>query len=262
MKTANQFLSSFLPEVSQSLSGQGRFVCAYLAELPFDIFDDSRKNSLNTLARLTFNLKEKKAWYSSASEKYRVNRFSGRLVAKDAVRFYLQEYYNIKISPADITIDNDPSGKPEVSGFWPDKLSGAIKLSLAHKKGTAVALVGESKTATGIGIDIELIQPFREYFLEGAFIEKERRLVAGLGNQSEEWLVRMWCAKEAAGKALGTGIVDSPKEITVVALDVDREIIKVELSGGRLRQFQQFSGKKFRVVTFRKGKMAIAVTAL
>ena len=262
MNMANHFLSSFLPEVSQSLSGTGSFVCAYLPGLPFDIFDDSHKICLNTLVHSIFNLKEKEAWYLSGSEKYRVHRLLGRLVAKDAVRFYLKEHYNIKISPVDITVDNDQSGKPEVSGPWPDKLSGAIKLSLAHKKGAAVALAGESQTATGIGIDIEPIQPLRECFLEGAFTEKERRLAAGLGNQAEEWLVRMWCAKEATGKALGTGIVDSPKEIVVAELDADSERISVELSGGRLQQFHQFSGKKLGVATFRKGKMAIAVTTI
>ena len=184
------------------------------------------------------------------------------MVAKDAVRFYLKEHYNIQISPVDITVDNNQNGKPEVSGLWPDKLSGAIKLSLAHKEGVAIALAGESQMVTGIGIDIEPIRPLREYFLEGAFTEKERRLAAGFGNQAEEWLVRMWCAKEATGKALGTGIVDSPKEIMVVGLDVDSERINVELSGGRLQQLHQFSGKKLRVATFRKEKMAIAVTTL
>ncbi|MFA5394216.1 MAG: 4'-phosphopantetheinyl transferase superfamily protein [Candidatus Ratteibacteria bacterium] len=262
MKTANQFLSSFLPEVSRSLSSEGSFVCAYLAELPFDIFDDSHKICLNTLVNSIFNLNEKEAWYSSGSKKYRVHRILGRLVAKDAVRFYLKEHYDIKISPVDILIDNDQSGKPEVSVIWPNKLPGAIKLSLAHKEGVAVALAGESQTATGVGIDIEPVRPLRKYFLEGAFTEKEFRLAAGLDKQAEEWLVRMWCAKEAIGKALGTGIVYSPKEIVVVGLDTDSKRIDVELSGGRLQQFHQFSGKKLSVVTFRKEKMAIAVTAI
>lgn len=262
MKTANQFLSSFLPEVSKSLSGEGSFVCAYLAELPFDIFADSHKICLNARLHSIFNLKERKTWSSSSSEKYRINRLLGRLAAKDAVRFYLKEHYNINIPPVDIIIDNDQSGKPVVSILWPDKLAGVIKLSLAHKKGIAIALAGESRAETGIGIDIEPIRPLREYFLEGAFTEKERRLTAGFGNRTEEWLVRMWCAKEATGKALGTGIADSPKEIVVVELDADSEKINVELSGGRLQQFHQFFGKKLSVATFRKEKMAIAATAL
>lgn len=261
---ANQFLSSFLPEVYQCLSDEGKFVCAYLAGLPFDIFDGSQKICLNTLVHLILNRQEREIWYSMAgSETYRVHRLLGRLVAKDATRFYLKERYDIKVCPVDITIDNDQSGKPEALGPWVStRLSGTIKLSLAHKEGAAIALIGESHKTTGIGIDIEPVRPLREYFLEGAFTEKERRLTDRFDKFAEEWLVRMWCAKEATGKALGTGIVNSPKEVVVVELDVDNERINVELSGGRLQQFHQFSGKKLSVATFRKEEMAIAAVVL
>ena len=46
----------------------------------------------------------------------------------------------------------------------------------------------------------------------------------------DEWLLRCWCAKEAAGKAAGSGLAAAP---TVAA--IDGEEVAVDVDGRRLR---------------------------
>jgi phosphopantetheinyl transferase len=65
-------------------------------------------------------------------------------------------------------------------------------------------------------------------FAEAALSAGERgRLPA---EAADEWLLRCWCAKEAAGKALGSGLASAA---AVTAVDVDRG--DVELAAGDCR---------------------------
>jgi phosphopantetheinyl transferase len=50
----------------------------------------------------------------------------------------------------------------------------------------------------------------------------------------EQWLLRCWCAKEAAGKAAGTGLSHGPERPRVVAIEPERELVAVELGGARI----------------------------
>jgi phosphopantetheinyl transferase len=44
-------------------------------------------------------------------------------------------------------------------------------------------------------------------------------------------VLRCWCAKEAAGKAVGSGLVPPP---AVIAVDADRGVVALEVGGRRL----------------------------
>jgi phosphopantetheine--protein transferase-like protein len=104
------------------------------------------------------------------------------------------------IWPVEIEVSNAPSGKPIVAG---------MHVSVAHKDDRAVALVDHQRE---VGIDLERIEPRSASFLKIAFTLAEMALAAG----RDEWYARMWAAKEAVAKALGTGMTD-PKKFEVHA---------------------------------------------
>jgi phosphopantetheinyl transferase len=74
-----------------------------------------------------------------------------------------------------------------------------------------------------VGVDVEHLGRFKNAdLIEGSLAARERALLRGLAGQDlTEKVVRMWCAKEAAAKYLGTGLKGRPEEFEVSFLDND-----------------------------------------
>jgi phosphopantetheinyl transferase len=89
-------------------------------------------------------------------------------------------------------------------------------VSVAHKDDVAVAMVGVGRD---VGIDVERVEP-RSANLGGvAFTDRE--LALGGGFPRDEWIVRLWTAKEAVAKQRRTGMTD-PRRLEVTAVAGDR----------------------------------------
>lgn len=122
----------------------------------------------------------------------------GRIAIKDAVRMHRWKTAQHDLWPVEVVVSNAESGKPLVAG---------VHVSVAHKDDRAVAIVD---TEREVGIDLERIEPRTKTFLDIAFTPAE--LV--IANGSDEMYARIWAAKEAVAKALGTGMTD-PKKFEV-----------------------------------------------
>jgi len=51
-------------------------------------------------------------------------------------------------------------------------------------------------------------------------------------SRRSEWVFRLWCAKEAVGKALGSGVPLDPGQLAVSQVDVGRGRVGVRPPGG------------------------------
>jgi len=118
-----------------------------------------------------------------------------------------------------VTIDNEASGRPVVI----TPAGRDVRVSIAHKDGIAVAMAREGQE---VGIDVERVQAREESFALTAFTESELRLVDG-EPRDEAW-TRLWCAKEAAAKAAGTGLGGAPTRFPVL----DRAGSRLLVGGG------------------------------
>jgi phosphopantetheinyl transferase len=135
----------------------------------------------------------------------------GRIAIKDACRLHLWKAGEGPMFPVEVAVDNEPSGKPiaTVRGR-------RLHVSVAHKDDLAVAIVSDD---TDVGIDLERIAPRAETFDAVAFTPAE--LALGTAFARDEWQTRLWAAKEAVGKARGTGLSD-PRRVVVRAVDGER----------------------------------------
>ena len=173
----------------------------------------------------------------------------------------MKQHRSLDLCAADISIENDEYGKPVANGVWSKEFPDVPCISVAHSNGVAVAIAGEKTDGSGIGIDVERVRLLDEDFLQAAFSVDERQLLSSLGESSiAEWAVRLWCAKEAVGKALGRGIAGSPRNLLVKELDPVAETICLELSGELLRQFPLLTEKLVKAHTLRKGDVVIATS--
>jgi acyl transferase domain-containing protein/phosphopantetheinyl transferase len=134
----------------------------------------------------------------------------GRIAIKDAARQHLWARGAGPMWPVEIEVDSEPNGRPVVVGR-PE-----LHVSVAHDDDVAVAIVSDRGA---VGIDVEKIAPRADGFSDIAFHAHE--LALGGDRDRDEWMTRLWCAKEAVGKARGTGVTD-PKKLQVRAANGDR----------------------------------------
>jgi phosphopantetheinyl transferase len=140
----------------------------------------------------------------------------GRIAAKDAVRSYLFEDGYGQIYPLEITIEHDANGKPVVMS----NTGRDMRVSVSHTEGMAAAIAAEGIDR---GIDIERIAPRSERFADIAFTADELGRLPE--SNRDEWLTRLWCAKEAAGKARGTGLQGTPRTLPLDEIKGTRMLV-------------------------------------
>lgn len=152
----------------------------------------------------------------------------GRIAAKDAARAWLWQHGGGPLWPAEFRVGNDPSGRPWICRH-PSRGSERLSVSLAHTTGMGVAIVRPAGAAS-IGIDVEsveAVQSAADAVEAMAFSEDELELLRGLSpagpagrsGLNPVWTTRFWTAKEAVGKALGTGLAGRPSAFEVRAVD-------------------------------------------
>jgi len=169
--------------------------------------------TIDFLARRFLSTSEIAAAGGMTSVMKRHDWLFGRVAAKDAVRARLFARGTPSLYPAEIAIESDDNGRPRVRGPW----SADLRVSIAHKDGIGVAIVAEGRDP---GIDIEKVESRGDGFAELAFTEEElARLPAG---DADGWRTRLWAAKEAAGKAAGTGMAGDPRKLAMSARDGER----------------------------------------
>ncbi|MGD8308127.1 MAG: beta-ketoacyl synthase N-terminal-like domain-containing protein, partial [Chromatiales bacterium] len=137
----------------------------------------------------------------------------GRIALKDAVRQWLWDRGHGNLYQIEIAVDHDAAGRPQVSGPFGEDL----RVSVSHKQGMAVAMVAEGED---VGIDLERIEPRDEAFVRTAFVDTELALLPAA--ERDEWLTRLWVAKEAVGKLRGTGLGGRPRDLVLTEIDGER----------------------------------------
>jgi phosphopantetheine--protein transferase-like protein len=234
------------------------FRCYRLDGLPDALFETEETVWPRAWARLILSREERDAWFRMIGPALRRKEWLlGRLAAKDAVRSFVKERYEIDLCPADIEIVADANGRPTVKADPLEKIGCQLLLSISHSGGGAVAIVGASDTHHGVGIDIEFRGQRGKDLEEYALTPQERHLLAtNVPSNKEEWLLRFWCAKEAVAKALGEGLQGSPLNFVVQTLEAETGRVNVRLTGELSRKrpelaetiFHAFTGSELSLV--------------
>ncbi|MEA2173114.1 MAG: hypothetical protein QOD00_706 [Blastocatellia bacterium] len=227
------------------------FSCCLLDELSHEFLEAHGKIWQRTLAHLVLNRRERETWRNLKGPLKRRNEWLlGRAAAKDAVRSFLKSRHKIELCPADIEIAQDEHGQPFVAGNWTKNLERLPALSIAHTDGVAVALAGDDGRCGGIGIDIERVAVTREDLAAFAFTQAERGLLSSLKDGArEEWMMRLWCAKEATSKAVGRGLITGPMGMEVLSLDAGTGKVSLVTAGELARELPDLAGRELTAYT-------------
>ena len=226
--------------------------CCRLDRFPPGFLETSFGVWLKMLALLSLGPRERETWAGmKAVDKRRIDWLLGRCCAKDAVRTLVRRHCGVALYPADIEIIPDAQGSPRVEGAWTKKLGVQPVVSISHSGGSAVALAA-LKADHLVGIDIEAVNPARDGFENLAFTAQEREIVAGLpDHQRREWLVRLWCAKEAVGKALGRGLSHGLQSLEVMQVEPESGCVQLNIRNGLTEEFPHLRDRELTAYTNR-----------
>jgi phosphopantetheinyl transferase len=222
---------------------------------PKDFFTVHGSIWQRVLANLILSRSEREHWLSlTQPEPRRIEWLLGRAAAKEAVRQHLTQQHDLKLCLADIDIAPDDKGRPIVQGAWLDRISPVPTVSISHSGGMAVAIAG---SGVGLGVDIEHIGRMKAETEKVAFTPQERELLAALREaETEEWPLRLWCAKEAAAKAWGQGLYGGPLRFVARGIDQSTGIVQINVidEGG-----QDVGGATLAAFTVRQGDLIAAM---
>lgn len=224
-----------------------KFSTALFTNVPYPLFEKHHCLWLKTISGIVLCSSERRSFEQMPGTVARKAEWLfGRIAAKEAVRRHLSENYQARWSPADVQIWADHQGKPHPLGAWSDFLAANIDLAIAHTAQFVVAIVA---TNARVGVDVEETgRDITEEFARGVFTPEEIELAVNAVNAPTA-MIRLWCAKEAVSKALGTGIRFPPKELVATSLAPDTGEMTVELTGQWLESFKNFKGRPVRVST-------------
>jgi phosphopantetheinyl transferase (holo-ACP synthase) len=173
-------------------------------------------------------------------------------VAKDAVRDWMQRHAQRRYYPADIEIVEE-SGAHRVAGPAAADFRTPLCVSVSYDAPLAVA----AAAAVPIGIEVEAVGHWEGGVEEGRVRKQERALMpVSEGEERDEWLTRLWCARKAAAKAAGLDIRD-PGTSQALAIEqvAANGAITVSLASASGRQ----AGDTLSVSTTRNGDYIIAL---
>ncbi len=223
------------------------------------LFDSATAFWADLWATLILNRRERAAFTSlRGPERRRMEWLSGRTAAKDAVCAFLHKRYGWDVLPADIEIGQDERGKPFVAGPWAEQLPSLPEISISHSETVAAAVAGEE--GSGLGIDIQKIRELEPGFSAVALGPDEQQLLDSLpASLQAEWLLRIWCAKEAVAKALGVGLIEGPSSVKVVHLDTISGLVRAIPQGQLANEAPEAAGRELPAYTSREKTYITAI---
>jgi len=238
-------------------AGTRRISLSTIADFPVDILESSFGVWRKTLAFLILSPPEREEWMGmKVSVPREIQWLLGRAAAKDALRGHFHEQAGRWLAPAEIMIASDASGRPVLAGGWRTDLPGRPEISISHTDGMVVAIAASANDEGRVGVDAEKIRTPSQDLLDGAFSEADLAHLPEPARESDalrsEWVFRLWCAKEAVGKALGSGVSLDPRRFAVSGVDAARGLVAIRPEGG---------GEAV-AATFRRGQHVLAVVAL
>lgn len=238
------------------LPGHGEHMCYRMDKLS----ELGQTMVTKCLAYMTLNHAERRYYHSLHGPANRqIEWLAGRIAAKDAVRVFLQQRHNLTVYPGDIEIVTDEYGRPLVTGPWLDQIGVAPALSVSHTDGMGFAIVGPAHDAPAIGIDVQAVEARSGEFDAVAFAPEELVMLQGItGAARDKRLMRFWCAKEAASKALGRGLIEGPRSVAVESWDDATGVAGIGLRGILAAAFPQFAEKRLIAYTARSGDYVVA----
>ncbi|MBE6382473.1 MAG: 4'-phosphopantetheinyl transferase superfamily protein [Lentisphaerae bacterium] len=246
LQPASTFLSEQLSPAAVG-SPATNFSTAFICDVPYPLFESGEALWLKIMSKIVLSDRERRRIAEIKGSVARQTEWLfGRIVAKEAVRRFLRDFYQARWCDADVEIYPNREGKPVPIGEWREFLSSKFDIAIAHTSQFVVAVAAANAR---VGVDVESVaRNLSKEFAEGVFNADEIELAAQSASPSQTF-IRFWCAKEAVSKALGCGIRYPPKELFISDYHSDTGRIIAKLTGAWGDAFKNLKGRDIEVAS-------------
>ena len=142
-----------------------------------------------------------------------------RTVAKDSVRSWTERYRNRQLFPADIHLEDQPSGSFLASGFWTEEFAPPTAFTCFHE-GAALAVAGRERAevaALAVGEPVP----------DDGFLPEEAEWL-GRTSDPAEWKARAVAGKQAAARFLRPDAeADFWRSLVITKIDAAMESLEI-----------------------------------
>jgi len=211
--------------------------------LPEELCTQSGGICLRVMAQVVLAPSERDEWRAlEGSLRRRREWLFGRAALKEAVRHWVHEQTGEWLYLTDVLVGHDRNGAPFVDGEWRGVLIDAPRVSLSHNAESCLAAVAPPDQPVGVDLE-QIARVHQPELVADSFAPEERSWLEGLdGSARAERVLRLWCAKEAAAKCLGTGLQGQPDAFRIVAADSACERMLVDSDWGTVETRVQHQG--------------------
>jgi phosphopantetheinyl transferase len=180
------------------------------------IYNDTRANHHSRFSlSLRYLTASEKARYSAMKmPKQQIDHLNARIALKDGLRMLMRVDNQPYGYPILFDTVYDENGKPRITRLDGADTQSNPEISLAHKDGCGIAAIADR----AVGVDIERIEPMDKGVWELAFTDAEKALLRQF-DDTDEWAMRFWVAKEAYSKMIGHGLSGNPRRYAVDGVD-------------------------------------------
>lgn len=244
-------------ELSQ-LSNTELMECRVLKDFPDELLHSHGKLWQSCLAYLALSRREREVWQALAdSNTDRTEWLLARICGKDAVRNFLRNHHGMQLCLADIEIESDGNRPPVVNGTWTTKLDRVPRIALTHRPGIGAAVV--SADGDGCGISTKKMATSKNVINQMDLSpDEQNKIDSNFDSLNAEWLIRIWCAKEAVAKALGRDLTAGLSGLTLKHLEVQTGMLHLEISEKSEKLDTQFSRKPIIAYSWRDADLIMA----
>jgi malonyl CoA-acyl carrier protein transacylase/phosphopantetheinyl transferase (holo-ACP synthase) len=180
-----------------------------------------------------------------------------RLAGKDAVRLLWHARHGERLFPADIIIEMMENGRPFARRRGPSGPELFPTVSIARTGDVVAALAAFGPYA---GIALKNLRGGASGLVEGVFHKDERKLLDQFGPDRDEWMTRLWCAKQAIGKALNCGLTNEGGAIEAYDADPETGRVKMKLGSSLGEFFPELRSGALVAHTARDGDLVVATS--
>lgn len=173
-------------------------------------------------------------YFALEGHKARKQFLARRAAVKDVARCWVAQQTETALAHAGIFhVGHDSLGKPLVFDLTDGQTP---TVTLAHKDRVAIAAAAGGP----IGIDLESVSQDTLSLLSTFAADAEQEILQPWLETDPDavWSTRLWCAKEAASKARGTGLQGRPKRLQLTELDDFGRMVLQDIDEGDLYEVQ------------------------
>jgi malonyl CoA-acyl carrier protein transacylase/phosphopantetheinyl transferase (holo-ACP synthase) len=180
-----------------------------------------------------------------------------RLAAKDAVRVLWHDRHNERLFPADIIVDMQENGNASARPRGPAGPEPFPTLSTARTDDIVVAFAAFRPHA---GIALEHLKGGRPGLTDSIFRTSERALLDQFGADRDEWMARLWCAKQAMGKALNCATPGGLQAMEICGAEPQSGRVKIKLHAPLSESLPEGRSGALVAHTARDGDLVVATS--